>query len=122
MFRRFLPLLLALCTLVPADVLARWVAACHEPDQCGCRQDDDHARRGPVVERVDCCEAPCDPDIVAATPALAPTTWSFAIEPPATIDLVGTAVIRADAARSPPPARTRGPPSRVHAAVGRWLI
>jgi hypothetical protein len=122
MFPRLLPLLLALCTLVPGDVLARWVDACHEPDRCGCREDDDRARQGPVVERVDCCAAPCDANVALATPALVPTSSRLAMEPATAVDLVGTVVIRADDARPPPPARTRGPPSRVHAFVGHWLI
>jgi hypothetical protein len=118
---RLLPLLVALCTLVPADVLARFVAACQEPDRCCCRKDDERRPEGPALERVDCCEAPCASERMA-TPAIAAPRLAMAVDLAAGVELARTSVVRPDPTATAPRARTRGPPGRLHAAVSRWLV
>ena len=121
MVARLLPLLLALCTFVPGDVLARFIEACQEPDRCCCRKDDERRDHGPVAERVDCCEAPCAADRVAA-PAIATPRTDLTIDVAPGVELVERDAVRPDAIASAPRARTRGPPTRVHAFVSRWLV
>jgi hypothetical protein len=118
---RLLPLLLVLCTLVPADVLARFVEACQAPDQCCCRKDDAARDDGPVAERVDCCEAPCTADGVG-TPAIPTPRLAMAVVAAAGVELGHGGVARPDRVATAPHARTRGPPGRVHAVVSRWLV
>jgi hypothetical protein len=117
---RVLPLLLALCTLVPGELFARFVVACQEPDRCCCRKDDDRGREGPVVQRVDCCEAPCEAE-GTVTPAVTPVrTWA-ALATVVRLELehreIGDGRVCA-----PPSQEPRGPPRRVHASVERWLV
>jgi hypothetical protein len=118
---RLLPLLLALCTLVPAHVLARFVQACQEPDRCCCRKDDPKRDDGPAWERVDCCESPCAPERIAV-PAIATPRSEMVVDIAPGVELEERDVVRPDAIATAPRARTRGPPLRVHAFVSRWLV
>jgi hypothetical protein len=120
-FRRLLPLVLALCTLVPGDVLARFVEACRVPDGCCCREDDARAPADVVAQRPDCCAAPCSQDATTA-PAIAPSREPLALEGEPTTLAVTPLLACASDPLAPPRARTRGPPHRVHAFVERWLI
>lgn len=118
MFRRLLPLVVALLALLPAPVLA----GCLRPradDPCCCRRE--LPVEGETMRRIDCCEQPCTtphagaPAIVgcAAPRLLAPASaW------PTRDRLASTA--GADAAV--PRVRPRGPPVRVHAHVQRWQL
>lgn len=117
---RVLPFLLALCTLVPGELWARFVVACQEPDRCCCRKDDDRGREGPVAQRMDCCEAPCEAE-GSVTPAVAPTRTWVALATVVRIDVEHREVVDGRVA-GPPLQEPRGPPLRVHASIEHWLI
>jgi hypothetical protein len=117
---RVLPLLLALCTLVPGELWSRFVVACQEPDRCCCRKNDDRAQPGPVAQRVDCCEAPCEAE-GTVTPAVAPGRTWLALASVVRIAVEHTEIGDGRIA-APPSQGARGPPLRVHASVERWLI
>ena len=123
MFRRLLPLLVALCTLVPADVLARFVETCQESDACCCRRDDERrgVQHGATVERTDCCVAPCEASASSA-PALVPAREVGPLQPASDASISTTVAKGHDALVLPPRPRMRGPPGRIHARVAHWLV
>ncbi len=120
MLARILPLLVALCTLVPGELRARFVGACQEADRCCCRKHDDRAAEGPVAQRVDCCAAPCEAE-GTVTPAIAPSRTWVALATAVRIDVEHRAVVRGRVA-GPPSQEPRGPPLRVHASIEHWVI
>lgn len=120
--RLFGLLALVVCALVPADLRARMVEACAEPDECCCRRAERLAHDAePTVRRVDCCEAPCEVETTSQAAVVPPGPD---VAPPAS----GTLLPLATLAMIDPPARTvRGragpdPPQRLHALFAHWLV
>lgn len=120
--RLFGLVLLALCTLVPADVRARMAQACREVDDCCCRRAADQAEQAlPSVRRVDCCEAPCELELTPTTATI--TAQRELAEPAVFTPLEVTAPAHGDATTSAAPQRGgRDPPQRIHALVEHWLV
>lgn len=122
MSARLLPLLLALCTLLPAELRARMVESCRERDECCCRRDQ-HAEPplGPTVQRVDCCEAPCSVEHASASVTIS-ARRDLAAD--AAVTLLARPIVTAanPPIVIPPPPRGRDPPLRLHALTQRWLV
>jgi len=121
--RWLLPLLLALCTLLPAELRARMIESCRERDECCCRRgEQEDAPTGPTLRRVDCCEAPCLVGHASSASATVPTRRDLAESaavtslPPPIVVVVKRETFVA------PPARGRDPPQRIHALTQRWLL
>jgi hypothetical protein len=118
-----LPLFLALCTLLPAELRARMVESCRERDECCCRRGEkEDVPTAPTLRRVDCCEAPCQIEHASATTATVPARRDLAEDPAVTSLPPSVVTVAKPATFSAPVRRGRDPPLRVHALTQRWLL
>ncbi len=118
---RLIALFVAFAALLPVESWARLAEACHEPDQCACRGEEDADASHAALRRVDCCATPCD-GATAPHAAATPTGAHASSLAEAAVELAPapTAAMRDDGTRSV--VRTRGPPLRRFAVVEHWLL
>lgn len=124
MIARLLPLLLALCTLLPAELRAQVLEACRERDDCECRRGthaDTPAEPAPTLRRVDCCEAPCAID-GAASPTASTQRRELADDSTLTARAVPLAVTPEAVATHGAPRLDRAPPRPLRLTTQRWLL
>ncbi len=119
---RLLPLLLALCTLLPAELRARMLEACRERDDCECRRDS-HAEphTAPSLRRIDCCEAPCAIEGAASPTANTPRR-DLADDAMLAARPLPTAAAPTSVASRDAPVLGRAPPRPSRPMTQRWLL